>query len=334
MGAVYTNAGGYVNQTDTVVSVDGTLSRKTITLTTPGSTIDSLYPTLRFNLTNGASYDFTIRIGLPQMELGTYAKPVIRTTGTAVASVATVAPIVDAIPTTGTIILWNNMVNAYNAAGFDQRIFGSEDLSSTFLQLVKDVSNTNKLHVRVHNNTEAETADLQWQPVNQFKRWFFAMTFNGTTVELWRGDHQGNISKVLSTTYTPGTVAIRDMFPGSRATGDTSTQTSQSFTDIMTYDAVMTAQEIQNIFYGTIPVFQETAYAGTFVDKFRQKVQAEPSSTYDTTDEAEVLADWSVDIFGVYDADASAFFSRGFDDGATLENLDATNTFILALKAL
>jgi hypothetical protein len=266
-----------------------------------------------------------------QLELGSVATQPKKTEGTTTAYSAVVAPITDAIPVTGTIIVWDNMVNAY-PSGYNARIFDSEDLSTTYVQLVKDLSSVNRLGIKVHNNTYVQSGDLQWQPSNQRKRWFFAMTFDGTNVDVYRGDVQGNIEKVIDTTYTPSTAAIRDIFLGSAF--DSLAQIGASFLDIMTYDEVMTEAEIEDIYYGAIPVFQQTGYAGTFVDKFRQKVQAEPSSTYDTTLESTVLADWSEDIFGVYDADASAFFSRGFEDGATLENLDATNTFILALKAL
>jgi hypothetical protein len=41
-------------------------------------------PEIQFTVTNGQPYDFTIRIGLPQMELGDTATPVIKTSGSAV----------------------------------------------------------------------------------------------------------------------------------------------------------------------------------------------------------------------------------------------------------
>jgi hypothetical protein len=310
------------------LSMSATFVGNTFYRVNPYSTGTPANPPLHTTVGDGTSGIF---IWGAQLETGSVATQYKPTTSGTTAYSAVVAPITDAIPVTGTIIVWDNMVNAY-ASGFSHRIFDSEDLSTTFLRIRKNDVDVNKLDIMVHNNTAALSSDLQWHPTNQRKRWFFAMTFNGTTVQVYRGDVQGNISKVIDTTYTPSNAAIRDMFLHTSAGG--SGQIGASFLDIMTYDDVMTEAEIEEIYYGTIPVFQQTGYAGTFVDKFRQKVQAEPSSTYDTTLESTVLADWSVDIFGVYDADASAFFTRGFEDGATLENLDATNTFILALKAL
>ena len=287
-----TAGGSVAAQGATTQTVTSTLTRFSATRTLTAGTTAFIQPVTNMSLVNGASYDFTIRIGLPQMEQSAYAEPVVRTSGTAVASVGTIAPIPDAIPVTGTIIVWDNMVNAYNLIG--NRIFDSEDLSTTYLRLFKDITNTEQLRITVHNNTSVYSANLLWQPTNQRKRWFFAMTFNGTDVEVYRGDVQGNIEKVIDTTYTPGTAAIRDLYLHTTAAGEG--QVGASFLDIMTYDEVMTEDEITEIFYGSIPVFQQTAYAGTFVDKFRQKVQAETGSTYDTTLEAEVLADWSTEL--------------------------------------
>ena len=266
-----------------------------------------------------------------QAEVGSVATQYKKTEGTTTAYSAVVAPITDAIPVTGTIIVWDNMVNAY-ASGLSHRIFDSEDLGTTFLRMRKSDVEVNKLDVTIHNNTNALSADLQWQPTNQRKRWFFAMTYNGTTVQVYRGDVQGNISKVIDSAYTPSTAAIRDMFlhttPGSAG------QIGASYLDILTYDDVLTQAEIQEIFYGTIPIFQQTAYAGDFVDKFRQKVQAEPASTYDNTGETAVRADLTRNQFDLFDDDVAAFFDRGIADSATLENLEFANTQIIALKAL
>jgi hypothetical protein len=141
MGAVYTNAGGYVNQTDTVVSVDGTLSRKTITLTTPGSTIDSLYPTLRFNLTNGNSYDFTVRIGWPQMETGSVAtSPIVTTAGTANRAA-------DVVSLTGA----SSLIGQSEGVVYAEVDFSKATANNTTKGFIFDVNdNTNNNRVRIN----------------------------------------------------------------------------------------------------------------------------------------------------------------------------------------
>jgi hypothetical protein len=60
------------------------LSRFSFTKTfVGGGTVERTIPALQHGLTVGNSYDFTIRIGLPQMELGSVATSVIKTTGSA-----------------------------------------------------------------------------------------------------------------------------------------------------------------------------------------------------------------------------------------------------------
>lgn len=266
-----------------------------------------------------------------QIETGLVPTQYKKTEGTTTAYSAVVAPITDAIPVTGTIIMWDNMVNAYSGSERN-RVFGSEDLSTTYLSMSKDFTNANQIAVWGHNNSPVYSSDLLWQPSNQRKRWFFAMTYNGSTVQVYRGDLQGNIAKVIDAAYTPSNAAVRDLYLHSNAAG--AGQIGASFLDILTYDDVLTQSEIEAIFYGNIPIFQQTGYAGDFVDKFRQKVQAEPASTYDSTAEATVRADWGRNIFDPFDDDVAAFFDRGIADSATLEALAYVNTQITLLKSL
>jgi hypothetical protein len=53
-----------------------------------GVTVAFVQPSLFFAIVSGATYDFTIRIAAPQMELGTYATTFIRTTTAAVTRLA------------------------------------------------------------------------------------------------------------------------------------------------------------------------------------------------------------------------------------------------------
>jgi hypothetical protein len=70
------------NTTATVVPTT-TIGRFSQTITTNALT-GRVQPRLFMNITNGASYDFTIRIGWPQMELGSVAtSPIVTTAGTA-----------------------------------------------------------------------------------------------------------------------------------------------------------------------------------------------------------------------------------------------------------
>jgi len=72
---------GSANQTFTATS---TLQRFAFTTTTNQATITHVQPYITASLTVGATYDFTIRIAAPQMELGAYATTFIPTTTAAV----------------------------------------------------------------------------------------------------------------------------------------------------------------------------------------------------------------------------------------------------------
>jgi hypothetical protein len=67
------------------------LQRFVYTRTNTGATTAFLQPSIVININSGASYDFTIRIAAPQMELGAYATTFIRTTTAAVTRVADAA---------------------------------------------------------------------------------------------------------------------------------------------------------------------------------------------------------------------------------------------------
>jgi hypothetical protein len=62
---------------------DQFIRRSVPAITIPSDGVAIQPEVLRASLTSGASYDFTIRIGLPQMELGSVATSVIKTTGSA-----------------------------------------------------------------------------------------------------------------------------------------------------------------------------------------------------------------------------------------------------------
>jgi hypothetical protein len=73
------------------VSVTTSLARYATTQTVNNASTLSVQPLVDFNVTSGATYDFTIRIAAPQMELGAYATTFIPTTTAAVTRLADVA---------------------------------------------------------------------------------------------------------------------------------------------------------------------------------------------------------------------------------------------------
>jgi hypothetical protein len=80
-----TSGGSYVANGDLAIVPTTTIQRFTQTRTlSGGGTVAKVQPTLLCGVVNGSTYDFTLRIGLPQMELGSVATSVIPTTTQAI----------------------------------------------------------------------------------------------------------------------------------------------------------------------------------------------------------------------------------------------------------
>lgn len=78
-----TSAGSYVTEGGSVISVDSTLKRHSLTRTLNGGvTVGRVLTNLYFFTTPGQSYDFTIRIAAPQMEQGAFTTTYIPTRST------------------------------------------------------------------------------------------------------------------------------------------------------------------------------------------------------------------------------------------------------------
>jgi hypothetical protein len=81
-----TGAGGFVTvKTGTFTPSTTVFERRSFATTlTGGGTVGRARPVVGFSVTNGASYDFTIRIGWPQLETGSVStSPIVTTAGTA-----------------------------------------------------------------------------------------------------------------------------------------------------------------------------------------------------------------------------------------------------------
>jgi hypothetical protein len=87
-----TDVGGIVAITSLAFTPTTNLERYSYSnLTAGGATVARIQPFIRFSLTIGATYDFTIRIAAPQMELGATATTFIPTTTAAVTRLADTA---------------------------------------------------------------------------------------------------------------------------------------------------------------------------------------------------------------------------------------------------
>jgi hypothetical protein len=98
-----------------------------------GGTVERVRPSFRYDLTNGATYDFTIRIGWPQMETGSVAtSPIVTTAGTAsrVADVVSLTGASSLIGQTGGSLYVEFERPNYNPTVV-QRLFSVTDGSAT-----------------------------------------------------------------------------------------------------------------------------------------------------------------------------------------------------------
>jgi hypothetical protein len=129
-----TAAGSFVTGGVSAITPTATLARHSFTRTLSGGvTVERVQPAIGFTLVNGATYDFTIRIGWPQMETGSVAtSPIVTTAGTAsrVADGVTLASASSLIgQTQGTLYL------EFERTGFtqslSQRLFNISDGSTT-----------------------------------------------------------------------------------------------------------------------------------------------------------------------------------------------------------
>jgi hypothetical protein len=73
-------AGSFISTQLNAVTIGSSLTRVQRIGTALGATTERVQPTIGFSVVSGSTYDFTVRIGYPQMELGSVATTVIPTT--------------------------------------------------------------------------------------------------------------------------------------------------------------------------------------------------------------------------------------------------------------
>jgi hypothetical protein len=85
-----TSGGSFVNFGANTITPTTTLQRLSATRTLTGATTERVQPQINFALVSGSTYDFTVRIGWPQMEQSSVATSPIPTTSAAVSRAADV----------------------------------------------------------------------------------------------------------------------------------------------------------------------------------------------------------------------------------------------------
>jgi hypothetical protein len=141
--------------TQTIVPTS-TLQRFPFTRTLAGgATVAVVQPSVQASLTLAATYDFTIRIAAPQMELGAYATTFIPTTTAAVTRIkddASKTGVSSLIGQTEGTIFWEGVFNAGPVTGFS--LWGSNaqnsvviDYASSTIQAYVNTSNVTRFNL-------------------------------------------------------------------------------------------------------------------------------------------------------------------------------------------
>lgn len=139
-----TSAGAFVTSGSTSTTVSATLSRLSFTRTlSGGATVERVQPTFGITLVNGATYDFTIRIGLPQMEQSAVATSVIKTTGSTASRVA------DSVTLTGA----SSLIGQTEGAGYVEFETRNDATSTRVLTLDDGTANNNLRIAHLNTNT-------------------------------------------------------------------------------------------------------------------------------------------------------------------------------------
>lgn len=139
-----TSAGSLVKSGSQLITPTTNLQRFTFTRTLDGGvTVGAVDPVFYCTLTVGQSYDFTIRIAAPQMELGGYATTWVPTTTAAVTRIADVA-----IDTTATTLI-------------------GQTEGTLFMEFRAQLTGANQ-SLSISNGTTTQRVDMRINTANQF----------------------------------------------------------------------------------------------------------------------------------------------------------------------
>lgn len=155
---IYNAASGYLTSnilTGYPSSVSTTLSRLSGAATITAATAAFIQPQIYLSITSGAAIDITLRIGLPQLELGAFATSVIPTVASQVTRAADVAVM------TGTNFSdWYNQTEGtlFAEVVYNGQIVGSA--AETNAIIIDDGTASNRFTIRTVRDLSAPQADV------------------------------------------------------------------------------------------------------------------------------------------------------------------------------
>jgi hypothetical protein len=205
------NSGGTflaITQSSTITTTSS-LSRFDRSFTTNQATVATVQPSLHFEFTNAATYDFTIRIAAPQMELGAYATTFIPTT------TAAVTRLVDTF--TRSNIFTNGFITAAGGTWFldlSSNLALTRDGSTSFF-IGDNAVGTLGNSINIRNNGAAQRLNINKVVAGSLTPLYLTLTDNVKMAIKWNGttaDVFVNGSKVH--TATPFTATALQFLGG------------------------------------------------------------------------------------------------------------------------
>jgi hypothetical protein len=216
----------------------------------------------------------------------------------------------DAVPAAGTILLWDK--HDYEPSGQIELLNFNGD---GYLAYEED-----GIEVNIGGGSFIAVSDKEWQANGVFKPWFYALTYNATTVTIYRGDKEGNLTLALPATAHGGSPSVEDLVLNSPARDSVHLNS-----DILTTDEQLTEAQITAIYNGSLPIFQTRAYKGDNFDRVRQKVANEVNGTFDQEGVAEARSVAFFDLYSVYHPTAKAYFEYVESEGGVITDRSSLN---------
>jgi hypothetical protein len=170
--------GGSITSQVANISIGSSLTRFELNSAPLGATTERVQPTISFLVSNGQAYDFTIRIGYPQMELGSVATSVIPTTTAAVTRSAEVISRTSAsalIGQTEGTVYWEGSINRIDRVLFSLAQ-GTSVTNAIYLQTLS--SGFFRADAVVNSTSTCTISSLAASTIGQFYKIAFAYKQN------------------------------------------------------------------------------------------------------------------------------------------------------------
>jgi hypothetical protein len=173
--------GSFLTSGDTVFVPTSTLTRYSGTRTLNNALTAHALATFRMNIASGTTYDFTIRIGWPQMETGSVAtSPIVTTAGTAsrVADVVSLTGASSLIGQSAGTVFLEFSTPSYAGNATSRRLFTLSDGTAGNRIFCSTITDTFAFGVVLGGSNQGTIADTTAMVANTVRKYAFAYDTN------------------------------------------------------------------------------------------------------------------------------------------------------------